>query len=291
MLHGTMLHADNSKRGVGLSRTQASSRAIYAWVFFTMIVFGVYHEVAEKHFTFTLTFSGFAQTLSFMFLLMQINGSVSVTGISAKTLMLHAVKICCRLSSTLWLNGYLPVDQSGDWIYQASDLLSLMLVIMLLFSVLVFFKHTYQADEDTLDAQKLMLGAFILAVFIHPNQNNWAAFDILWTTHLYIDAVAMVPQLWMVSKAGGQVKGMTAHYMAATLLSYLFSFYFWFTANSELATETHAIRYNIIGLTVNAAHVVQVLLLLDFGYYYSKACLKGNLRSSDIFLGDGSLDL
>merc|ERR1719240_1675021 len=128
-----------------------------------------------------------------------------------------------------------------------------------------------------------MVGAFVLAVLIHPSMNSWTPFDILWTTHLYIDALAMVPQLWMISKSGGQVNGLTAHYIAATLLSNSLSFLFWFLAASELNEDANSV--NIAGLAINGAHVVQLLLLLDFGYYYGKACLTGQGCSATFQVG------
>merc|ERR1719321_1706149 len=118
------------------------------------------------------------------------------------------------------------------------------------------------------------MGAVVLAVLIHPGQHGFPALDILWTVHLYVDAVAMVPQLWMISKAGGKVRGLTAHYIAATLLSNILSGAFWFLAGSSLEGGD-AGSFSLTSLTINGAHLVQLLLLLDFGYFYSKAWLQG----------------
>ena len=132
-----------------------------------------------------------------------------------------------------------------------------------------------------MDVRNLILGAFALAVLIHPNMADEAPVNILWAVHLYIDAIAMLPQLWMLSKVGGQVKGQTVHYIAATLLSNLLSGLFWFYACPEfIPHEDGTSTINITGLAVNGAHVVQVLLLLDFGYFYCKACLQGRCCAS-----------
>merc|ERR550514_551955 len=203
---------------------------------------------------------------------MQISSSRSVAGISGRTMVMHAVKLACRLSTTLWLDGYLPTDKSGDWIYQVGDVLSLLLVLQILFYIYVAHKGSYQSNDDTLDVRNLIMVAVVLAVLIHPTLNAWTPFDILWTIHLYVDAVAMVPQLWMISKAGGQVKGFTAHYIGATLVSNILSGLFWFYATPELAEGNN---FNIAGFAINGAHLVQLLLLLDFGYFYGKACLQG----------------
>merc|ERR1719335_144280 len=111
----------------------------------------MYHEGAEKEFTSILTLSVFAQALSFVLLQIQISLNKSVAGISGKTMIMHLVKLVCRLSTTLWLDGYLPMDKSGDWIYQVGDVVSLLMVFQILFSVFVSHKSSYQSDVDSLD--------------------------------------------------------------------------------------------------------------------------------------------
>merc|ERR1719359_1176992 len=271
-----------------LKKESSMNSMLMAWVGF--LVFGgwVYHEIAEKEFTAILTLSVIAQALSFILLHAQISASRTVAGISGRSLIMHAVKLCCRLSTTLWLDGYLPTDKSGDWIYQVGDVLSLVLVLQILFAVFVAHKKSYQSDDDTLDLRNLILGAVVLAVVVHPDLNAWAPFDILWTVHLYIDAIAMVPQLWVISKAGGKVQGFTAHYIGAIMLSNILSGLFWFYACPELAEDN---KINIAGLAINGAHLVQLLLMLDFAYYYGKACLQGNCGAPTMYMARQGLEL
>merc|ERR1719359_2490807 len=271
-----------------LKKESSLNTMLMAWVGFVGIGAWTYHEIALKEFTAILTLSVFAQALSFLFLHMQISASRSVAGISGRSLIMHAVKLCCRLSTTLWLDGYLPTDKSGDWIYQVGDVLSLVLVLQILFSVFVAHKASYQSDDDTLDLRNLIMGAVVLAVVVHPDLTAWAPFDILWTVHLYIDAIAMVPQLWVISKAGGKVQGFTAHYIGAIMLSNILSGLFWFYACPELAEEN---KVNVAGLAINGAHLVQLLLLLDFGFFYGKACLQGQGCAPTISMARQGLDL
>merc|ERR1719420_2295789 len=101
-----------------------NKNVLTAWLCFAALGIWVYQEIAQKEFTAILTLSAFAQALAFLLLHMQISASRSVTGISGRSLILHVVKLCCRLGTTLWLEGYLPADKSGDWIYQLCDVLS-----------------------------------------------------------------------------------------------------------------------------------------------------------------------
>merc|ERR1719262_841988 len=265
------------------------SNALLAWVAFAAVGCWVYHEIAEKEFTAVLTLSVMVQALAFNFLQMQISDTRSVAGISGKALTMHATKLCCRLASSLFLDGYLPTDKSGDWIYQLGDVLSLLMVLQILYSVYGAHKASYQFEADTLDLRNLIMGAVVLAVLIHPDMNSWAPMDIVWTTHLYVDAIAMVPQLWMISRMGGEVKGFTAHYIAATTLSNFLSGLFWFHASPDLVEDEKSL--NVPGLAINGAHIVQMILLLDFGYCYGKAFLQGRGCAPTMQIGKSVLDI
>merc|ERR1719191_2691527 len=229
------------------------------------------------------------QALAFILLQMQISDTRSVAGISGKALTMHATKLCCRLASSLFLDGYLPTDKSGDWIYQLGDVLSLFMVLQILYSIYGAHKSSYQIGADTLEIRNLIMGAVVLAVLIHPDMNSWTLFDVLWTTHLYVDAIAMVPQLWMISQMGGVVKGFTAHYIAATTLSNLLSGLFWFYASPDLVEDEKSL--NVPGLAINGAHIVQMMLLLDFGYYYARAFLQGRCCAPTLQIGGSALNI
>ena len=56
-----------------------------------------------------------AQHCLHFLILIQIYGSQSVAGISGRTLTMQAVMLCFRLSSTLFLEGYLilPIASAG----------------------------------------------------------------------------------------------------------------------------------------------------------------------------------
>merc|ERR1719265_3095884 len=117
------------------------------------------------------------QCLGMVLLGLQVISTGSASGISAKALSLDALAICCRLSNTVWLNGYLPVDASGDYIFQAIDVCSLAIIGWLLYQVLVEKKHTYQAEEDSLSIMPMIVGSLVLAALLHANMNNRPFFD------------------------------------------------------------------------------------------------------------------
>jgi len=293
MFRGTLGEAENAlKTPCSVDLSKISGNALAIWVSFVVFGLWVYHGIAQREFTSIATLSVIAQALSFVLLHMQISTCGSVAGISGKTVIMHIMKLCCRIGASLWIGGYLPVDNTGDWLYNLIDVVSLLMAIRILFCIHVSHKSSYQKAEDAFEVRNLILGAVVLAVLIHPRFCQWTACDILWTVHLYIDAIAMVPQIWMVSKGGGKMNALTAHYIAATLMSNLLGFVFWFYA-SESFSDGYGDAYgkiNITGLAVNGAHVVQVLLLLDFGYFYGRACLQGQGLTRNIGLYNGYMD-
>merc|ERR550514_1404832 len=202
---------------------------------------------------------------------MKVHSQRATTGVSAKMLMLYAATLCFRLSSTLWLNGYLPVDRTGDWAYQALEVCSLGLVAYLMRSAFVTHRVSNQETHDSLPVkvQNVIMACFVLAVVVHPNLDRNTLFDILWTTGCYLETVAMLPQLWMLSKIGGEVEALTSHFVVLSALSRIFSLIFWYRGFAELRPADGS--FNFPGYGVMGAHVAQLLLSCDFVFLYLKS--------------------
>merc|ERR1719421_254814 len=123
---------------------------VITYIAFFSMATSCWHKLSDKDFSFLLTLSGCVQTLAFFLLLHKIRVQKSVAGISSKTLQVYIFVFIFRLSSTMVKNGYLSVDRTGDWVYQASDIASLLLVFQLLFFMHKKYAHTYQAELDTM---------------------------------------------------------------------------------------------------------------------------------------------
>ena len=64
---------------------------------------------------------------------------------------------------------------------------------------LIFFecKSTYDSNNDSMRAELLILIAAGLAVFIN---HEFTTMELFWTFSIYLEAVAILPQLYMISK-------------------------------------------------------------------------------------------
>jgi hypothetical protein len=217
-----------------------------------------------------LTLSAGFQCLGFVLLAMKVQNQRSTEGLSSKMLMAYALTLCFRLSSTLHLNGYLPVDATGDWAYQAIEICSLALVAYLIRCAFVTHRSTYQEQHDSfpVSIQNLVMACFVLAVVIHPNLDRWTFFDVMWTTGCYLETVSMLPQLWMLSKIG-EVEALASHFVVLSVLARVCSLIFWYRGFAELRPAHGGFNYS--GWGVMGAHVAQLLLSCDFVFLYMKS--------------------
>jgi len=259
--------------------------AVYA--LFIGLILAMHHLVANGEFSSLMTMSVMVQCLGFALLAIQCLSSGSAAGISARALGLDVFALVCRLSSTLWLEGYLPVDASGDWLFQAVELCTLALVVWLLYHVLVQQKSTYQSEADSCPAVALFLGSLMLAALLHADMNNRPVFDTLWMTGLFADVVAVLPQLWLIARTGRRAGALTSHYIAAMALSRVLSGLFMWAAKEDLTCAEWVAGFNHAVWAILAAHVLHFVFIADFAYYYMKAITLKGLTSS-VDMGDDS---
>jgi len=183
---------------------------------------------------------------------------------------LDALALACRLSSTTWLEGYLPFDKTGDYLYQCFDALSLVMVLWLLYRVLKVQQETYEKEQDSLSAVPFAVASLVLAVLFHGDLDDRPLFDTLWMCGLFVSAVAVLPQLWMMTRGGASIPALTSHFVAVMAISRMLSGSYMWYAHPEITCEPWIGNFNHAGYAILAAHAVHLLLLGDFGYFYCK---------------------
>lgn len=258
-----------------LPSKQKDNKFVGGYFTFTMCMVIVMRLFSDGDFSGIYTLGVAVQCLGFYLLLAKVDRHRSVAGISAKTLQIYVLVFVFRLCSTMVRNGYLPMDRSGDWVFQAADIVSLAMAIRLLRSIYGTHRATYQEDYDTMPIARMIPPCILLAIFCHGNLNRHFLYDTVWTISMNLDTIAMVPQLWMLAKIGGEVEGMTSHFVAALAFSRACAFSFWIYGYTALAPKGKSAGPNYAGYQLISAHAMQVLLSLDFLYYYLTARMKG----------------
>merc|ERR1719267_492368 len=167
--------------GLNKSKQQSDfgTKLVYVAIFSVAML--IHHMIAEGEFSSILTLSALTELGALCLLGVHVYSSGSVHGISAKSLQLEAIALACRLSSTTWLLGYLPMDVSGDYLYQTFDVMSLLLIFGLLYKMLKVrsYRATYDADNDHLPISPFVVVSLVLACFLHADLDERPLFDTL----------------------------------------------------------------------------------------------------------------
>jgi len=258
---------------MGASKASPPPRVLVAYGLFLGLAGIVYHFIANGEFSAILTMAEMVQCFALVTLAMQVVSTRSAAGISARSLVLEAAALCCRLSSTTWLNGYLPVDASGDWFYQAVDVCALAVTLWLLHEVMVKRRSTYQADEDTLPIGLLTVVSIALAFVLHSDMNDRPIFDSLWLAGLFLGVLAVLPQLWLITRSGGKVEALTSHYIAMMAVGRLLSGIFMWHARSDITCAPWVTGVNHAVWAILGAHALHLFLLADFGFIYVRTMI------------------
>jgi hypothetical protein len=246
---------------------------ISAYAAALVLSWGIYTIVAGSRWTSILTLSSVAHCLGLVLLGVKMISTHSAAGISARSLALEGLAVALRLSSTLMYHGYLPADQSGDYVYQLFDLIALALVVCLLRYVMITNRSTYQELDDDMPIHHLVLMSVVLAAVFYSDLDDEPVFDILWLTGLLVSVAAVLPQLWMITKANGEVQSLTAHYIALTAVDRILSGLFMWRNRKYITCTPWVGEFQHSVYVILLAHVVHIILLSDFGYQYARAVI------------------
>jgi len=255
---------------------QAGSAIIFLLMLVTWLV--VFQEFARGDFSATITASAMVQTFGFCILSIRVRVMKSVNGISSKTCLMTVIFLCVRLCATTLKRGYVPrttADANGYFFYQIMDICTVVLASHLVYCCHKTFRHTYQEEHDTLPLVPLILPAFVLSYFINSNLNRSPFFDYIWFTSMNLETVAMVPQLWMMSKIGGKITGISSQFVACVVVSKVIAFTFWVYAYPEVSKRNPDDPTNVAGKQIIGAFGLQLFFVTDFMFYYVKSLLEG----------------
>ncbi|XP_018016765.1 ER lumen protein-retaining receptor [Hyalella azteca] len=195
-----------------------------------------------------------AHLLAIIILLLKIWTTRSCAGISGKSQILFALTFTARYLD-LFTNFVSVYNSVMKVVYLAAAYATLYLMY-------VKFKATYDHNHDTFRLEFLILPAAGLALIIN---HEFSIIEVMWTFSIYLEAVAILPQLFMVSKTG-EAESITSHYLFA-LGSY-----------RALYIVNWVYRYYSEGfydMIATLAGVVQTVLYCDFFYLYITKVLKG----------------
>jgi hypothetical protein len=253
------------------------------WSTIIIVILLIFIFVSSKDFSFFLVLSSLVQTCAFTIILVKVTNYQTCSGLSANTLICYAILLFARLTSTLFYPGYLPSDSSGSWLYQLSDISSLLICCLLIY--LIYYKYRETADillDGKIPFYFLVIPCYIFSLLFRSALNDNVFCDINWAFSMYLEALAIFPQILLFTFKKGQIETFTSHYVALCGLSRLFSLIFWWDTYEELVTD-QVFFGKYIGYFIIGAQILQLIIMADYYYLYFKSILKGQaINTMDI---------
>ncbi|KAF9409799.1 endoplasmic reticulum retention protein [Entomortierella beljakovae] len=191
---------------------------------------------------------------SIFILLLKMQKTRSVAGISFKSQALYATVFLARYTD-LFTDFYSLYNTCMKLFFIASSL-------YVVFLMKIKFKATNDPRLDTFQAQYILAGCAVLALIAN---HEFSFQEILWTFSIYLEALAILPQLFMLTKTG-EAEVITTHYLFAL------------GAYRGLYLVNWIYRYATEGYfdwIVWVAGTIQTGLYCDFFYIYFTKVLKG----------------
>jgi len=126
---------------------------------------------------------------------------------------------------------------------------------------------TYDKEQDTFRSYVLIVASAVLALVFH---SKVAAFELIWTFSIYLEAVAIFPQLFILRKTQN-IDNLTGNYV------FLLGLYRGFYILNWIYRYFTEPRYWQILVWI--AGIVQTALYADFFYFYIQSW-KNNVKLS-----------
>jgi len=192
--------------------------------------------------------------LAIIILLLKIWKTRSCAGISGKSQALFLI---------VFISRYLDLVTNFVSVY--NTVMKIFFIVSAagtVYLMFIKFKATYDGNHDTFRVEFLLGPVAILALVLN---HEFSVMEILWTFSIYLESVAILPQLFMVSKTG-EAETITSHYLFA-LGSYRALYIFNWVYRYHFEGF-----YDIIAIV---AGIVQTVLYCDFFYLYVTKVMAG----------------
>ena len=128
----------------------------------------------------------------------------------------------------------------------------------------------------------LVIPSLVLGIIFRSGLNNNLFCDVNWAFSMYLEALAIFPQILLFTIKKGKIESFTSHYVALCGLSRLFSLIFWWDTYEELNSPDLYFG-NYVGYFIIGAQILQLIIMADYYYLYFKSILKGQaINTMDI---------
>ncbi|KAK3657596.1 endoplasmic reticulum retention protein [Elasticomyces elasticus] len=193
---------------------------------------------------------------SVIILIAKMRSSSSASGISFKSQFLYLVVYVSRYLDLFWTD---PTKNLWNFVFKIIFIACQSYIVYLM---LVDYKPTHDPNQDTFKVEYLLAGALVFGIVWPP---HYQVTEMLWAFSLWLEAVAILPQLFMLQRTG-EAETITTHYLFAL------------GAYRALYIPNWIYRYfagEYVELIAVAAGIVQTILYSDFFYIYWTKVMQG----------------
>ncbi|XP_018420992.1 PREDICTED: ER lumen protein-retaining receptor 3 [Nanorana parkeri] len=196
--------------------------------------------------------------LAMIILLMKMWKTKSCAGISGKSQLLFALVFTTRYLDlfTMFLSIYNTVMK----------VIFLICAYVTVYLIYMRLRKTYDSENDTFRLEFLLVPVIGLSFL---ENYKFTPLEILWTFSIYLESVAILPQLFMITKTG-EAETITTHY-----LFFLGLYRLLYLANWIWRYYTE----NFYDQIAVVSGVVQTIFYFDFFYCYVTKVLRGKKMS------------
>ncbi|KAI0161521.1 putative HDEL sequence binding protein [Xylariaceae sp. FL1272] len=197
-------------------------------------------------------FSHLASIFILLHKMTELNGCA---GISFKSQALYLL---------VYITRYLDLFSTSSWynvLFKIAFIASQSYIVYLMTTK---YKPTHDPNLDTFRVQYLLGGAAVLAILIPYEYTLW---EILWAFSIWLESVAILPQLFMLQRTG-EAETITTHYLFALGLYRALYIPNWLWR--YLFEPKHKADWIAI-----VAGIVQTVLYSDFFWIYYTKVMKG----------------
>lgn len=189
----------------------------------------------------------------------------SCKGISGRTQILFALLFTARYTDLF--TNYISVYNS------CMKIVFIAVTYVTVLSIYFKYKESYNSQYDTFRSETLIIGATVIAIFVHY---KFTYFEVLWAFSEYLEAVAIIPQLYLVSKAGKSEKVVTyyifglAMYRSLYLINWLYRYF----------GENYYDLFSIVPA------IIQLLIYFDYFFALLSSRLISKYQKTNTFATD-----
>jgi len=200
----------------------------------------------------------------------KIQSNRSVIGISGNSVIMFAISYGLRQCEAFAISSKYRLTKRAIAL-EALQFASIPLCLCILWAVFKTYRETYQESLDKMKVKYLLPGCLMLSLALTPRFKQGEFYSYCWALSFYVDVLALLPQVVMMTfSPDKKVAVPIANFVAATSLSRIVDLHFWYL-RFDLGPQGWWGSFNYSGWIIVSFHVISLLLVADFMYYYLRA--------------------